>query len=118
MQRLSFKTIDRAGVLASAACLIHCLATPLVIALLPFAASEGFESWTLIVLLTMASISAALAAGRRDAATVVPFAVGVALISLGRAYSEIAWAERLTTSLGAVALILTHLSSLRRARRP
>lgn len=117
MKVLSPAMLDRVGVIASVICLIHCLATPLVVALLPFAASDGLESWTMAVLTVMASTSAAIAAVKRDLAPVVPYAVGVALLVLGRASADIPWVEHLTTSLAAVALILTHLLSLRRERR-
>jgi hypothetical protein len=81
-----------------------------------FAASDGFESWTMIVLVTMATTSAAIAGIKRDLAPVAPYVVGVALLVLGRASAGVAWVEHLATSLAAVALILTHLLSLRRER--
>jgi len=117
MKLLSPKTIDRVGIVASTICLLHCLATPLVIALFPFAAFHGFESWTLVALLIMASTSTALAAARRDLAPIVPFIVGVTLLVIGRGVLEIPWVEHLTTSLAAIALLLTHVLSLRRRRR-
>ncbi|MEZ4382118.1 MAG: MerC domain-containing protein [Nannocystaceae bacterium] len=117
MKLLSPVTVDRVGAIASVICLVHCMATPLVVALLPFAASDGFESWTLRVLVLMATTSAVIALVKRHLAPVVPFAAGLALLALGRASAATPWLEHLSTSLAAVALIVTHLLSLRRERR-
>ncbi len=116
MKLLSSRTIDRMGIVASTICLLHCLATPLVIALLPFVASAGYESWMLVALIAMASTSAALAAARHDLIPAIPFIVGVPLVVFRRSIPEGSWEENLTTSLAAIALLLTHLLSLRRER--
>lgn len=107
--------VDALGVAASLLCLVHCLATPLVVVLLPVVASERFEgalSWLLVVL---ASSSVVSAWGRGDRRPIGFYVMGLAALGL-RAALGVAEGELADTVLILVAacgMIFTHVLGLR-----
>lgn len=110
--------VDRLGVVASLLCLIHCLATPLVVALLPVVAGERFEGALSAVLVALATFSTGASWRRGDRRPLVPYGLGLAALGL-RAAAARPEADPLDTVLvlvAACALIVTHLLGLRAAR--
>ncbi|WP_432767973.1 MAG: MerC family mercury resistance protein [Sphingopyxis sp.] len=127
------RAADLLGITLSLTCLVHCLALPLAILLAPalsrwIALPEGVHA--LILLLALPAAAVAMAGGWRRHRRVAPgawAAAGLALLALGLAAHE-GWlavddaeaADRLLTSLGALALASAHLANWRlrhRARR-
>ncbi|MEZ4450844.1 MAG: MerC domain-containing protein [Nannocystaceae bacterium] len=113
MSRRPRPWIDRLGVAASALCLVHCLATPACVVLVPLAAADGFEGTLALGLLGLASVSWALALARGDRLPGLPLAVAVIALGVRGALDEGTPGEHLTTIVAALALALTHLLSLR-----
>lgn len=107
--------VDRLGVVASLLCLIHCLATPLVVALLPVVAGERFEGVLSLVLIALATISAGASWRRGLRLPLVTYALGLGALGLRAALAR-AEGDPLDTVLvlaAACALIITHLLGLR-----
>jgi hypothetical protein len=110
--------LDLVGVVASTACLVHCLATPLIVASLPFVADERLEGGLVLLLAAFASLSALLALTRGGARPAVTCGLGLALIAVGRGLElpEGSPAERILVVSAACLMIVTHLLSLATAR--
>lgn len=111
------RLVDRLGVVASTLCLVHCMATPWIVALLPVVASERFEGILAALLVTMATLSVGLCAARRYFAPLVPYALGLLVVAGLRVVgpAEGSPAELALAALAAVLMISTHLMSLRAA---
>lgn len=110
--------LDRLGVVASTACLIHCLATPLVVASLPLVAGERFEGALSAVLVALASLSAALSWRAGDRRPLVPYVLGLVALTLRLRLAR-GEGDPLDTVLVLVAasgMIVTHVLGLRAAR--
>lgn len=111
--------VDRLGVVASLLCLIHCLATPLVVALLPVVASERFEGALSLVLVALATYSAGASWRRGDRLPLATYALGLAALGLrhllGRGEGDPL--DTVLVLVAACALVVTHLIGLRAARR-
>ncbi|PCC71630.1 MerC mercury resistance protein [Nannocystis exedens] len=107
--------IDRLGVLASLACLIHCLATPLMIALLPLVADERFEGGLSLALVALASYSAGASWLAGDRRPLAPFAVGLTALALRGclARGEADPVDTLLVLVAACGMIVTHVLGLR-----
>jgi hypothetical protein len=111
--------LDGASIGLSAACLVHCLALPILAATLP-ALADILETpeWTHVVLLALAlplSLTALLAGYRRHG-RVVPLLVGLSgltALAAGVAFEHIRLAEVGLTVAGAVLLALAHLRNWR-----
>ena len=117
---------DLTGILLSLTCLIHCLALPLILLLAPalsrwIALPEGVHA--AILLLALPAAAVAMRDGWRRHRRLVPavFAVaGLSLLALGLSAHE-GWiavanpeaADRLLTSVGALALAAAHLVNWR-----
>ena len=117
---------DLTGIFLSLTCLIHCLALPLAILLAPalsrwIALPEGVHA--AILLLALPAAAVAMRDGWRRHRRLVPavFAVaGLSLLALGLSAHE-GWiavanpeaADRLLTSVGALALAAAHLVNWR-----
>jgi hypothetical protein len=110
--------LDIVGVVASTVCLVHCLATPLIVASLPLVADERFEGGLIILLAAFASLSALLALARRRVQPAITCGLGLALLAVGRSLElpEGSPAERLIVVAAACLMIVTHLLSLAPAR--
>lgn len=116
MSRRARPWLDRLGVLGSALCLVHCLATPAVVALIPLAADDGFEGALALGLLGLAAVSGVLALARGDRQPALPLAVAALALLIRGELDEGAPGERIATIVLALALALTHLLSLRPRR--
>lgn len=115
--------LDATAVALSALCLLHCLALPLLLALLPlasatFVADERFHFWML--LLVVPTTVLALGTGwRRHGRTriVLLGAIGVALIAfaaLGRTWVGLGeTGDTVFTVIGATMLAVAHVWNLR-----
>jgi hypothetical protein len=110
--------LDIVGVVASTVCLVHCLATPLIVASLPLVADERFEGALIILLAAFASLSALLALARGRVQPALTCGLGLALLVIGRSLElpEGSPAERLIVVAAACLMIVTHLLSLVLAR--
>ena len=116
--------IDRFGGIASASCAIHCLMVGLLPALLPamglgFVGGAAFE-WGMISAAVLFAVLAAILGARvhRSPAIGVGFFVGIGLLFLGR-FAEELGADSIgliTTILGGITLISTHLINVRKCR--
>lgn len=111
--------LDFVGLVASSVCLVHCLATPLVVASLPFVADERFEGVLVVLLAAFASLSALLALARGRVRPAVTCGLGLALLAVGHSLElpEGSPAERLIVVTAACLMIVTHLLSLVTADR-
>lgn len=114
------KWFDGLAIGLSTACLLHCLALPLLIALIPAWSSwldlpESFHLWMLLGAFPVSTVvlwfaSDGLRKGR------LPFALGMAglgLMTAGATFEDWA-AEAAFTSLGAVSLASAHILNWRR----
>ncbi|WP_346660340.1 MerC domain-containing protein [Nannocystis pusilla] len=106
--------LDRLGVVASSLCLIHCLATPLLVVLFPLVVSERFEGLLAWALIALATISVGLSLARRRLLPAVPYTLGVLTLALTHAHglAEGSSLELVSTSIAASLMIGTHLLSL------
>lgn len=122
--RLKQGVLDRIAIGASMLCLIHCLALPLLIALLPavalFAAiPESFHVW--MFLLAVPTSIAALRLGfpkHRRLAPLKLAGAGLVLLGFGAIADITDVAETVVTIAGGVSLVLGHLLNGRRLRCP
>lgn len=117
------KWLDGFAVGASALCLIHCLALPLLIAALPAIASridigEGFHLGVLLFAIPTSAF--ALIEGwrrHRGAAPLFVGGAGLALLALGLAFENWVAVETGVTVAGSLLLAGAHIVNWRR-RRP
>lgn len=106
--------LDRAAVGASAACLLHCVALPLVLAALPFVGTalfvpESFHRWMLGFAVPVALL--ALVAGRASHGRNHPLILGVAgltLLAIGAVLLSEGALETGITVAGGIALASAH----------
>lgn len=110
---------DRLGICLSALCLVHCLATPLLILLLPsIQFLETHESWhegfhlTLMLVLPVLALAAFLPGYRRHGDKrvffwAVPGLILVAIVAL--AFEHVSWTGSLISILGSLMLIRAHV---------
>jgi len=112
--------LDGFAVCASAACMVHCLVLPLVLAALPAVASrigagEGFHAIALMAALPTSAL--ALAGGwRRHRAfgPVVVGSVGLLLMAFGLLFAERHAIETAVTVAGSLCLAGAHVANWRR----
>jgi G3E family GTPase len=106
--------LDRLGLIASSVCLVHCLATPLIVASLPLVADARFEGTLAAVLVALATVSALLALARRRVLPVSTYGLGVAALMARQSLElpEGSPQERIVVVTAAVLMITTHLLSL------
>lgn len=112
------RLVDRLGVIASALCLVHCLATPLVVALLPLVASERFEGVLAALLVALATLSVGLCVVRGRYGPLVPYGLGLAAVAALHVGDppEGSPPELALAALAGILMITTHLMSLRAAQ--
>ena len=106
---------DLVGVLLSAVCLIHCLAVPVGLALIPaLTGTVSEQEWLhqLLVVLAFIVVTIALAKGIRAHRRYGPpllASAGLALLALSLIVGEDHWAEQLVTGAGALMTASAHL---------
>jgi hypothetical protein len=107
--------LDLVGVVASSACLVHCLATPLIVASVPFVADARFEGTLAVVFVLFATLSALLALARRHVLPAITCGLGLVALTACRGLElpEGSAEERIVVVLAAGLMITTHLLSLR-----
>ncbi|WP_232495530.1 MerC domain-containing protein [Novosphingobium kaempferiae] len=118
--------LDGAATCASAACLIHCLVLPLIIAALPSLAGSidpGERFHTLLLAFAIPTSALALVPGWRSSGAVGPLAcglIGLVLLAVGVAMEGSEAAETAVTVTGSLLLAGAHLANwrLRQARCP
>ncbi|WP_375397161.1 MerC domain-containing protein [uncultured Sphingomonas sp.] len=111
--------VERAALGASALCLIHCLALPLILAALPTIASvlaipESFHLW--ILALALPSSAIALYSGRLRHGTTYPAvlgAAGLAMLAAGAVVFAATWWDTPVTVVGSLLLATAHLTNWR-----
>lgn len=120
VRRLAFiDAADRLALVASGACLLHCLALPLLFAALPvlshtLALPESFHLWMVAVAIPTSSY--ALLAGARGHLGPPLFIgfVGLALLAIGATIAGETGYEVPVTVLGALTLSIAHVLNWRR----
>jgi len=111
--------LDGLAIGVSAACMVHCLALPALIALLPAWSAwldvpEEFHLWVLLFALPFSLAVLVRAAGKRLWYAPLWLGIaGLAVMALGLAFHDSA-AEPVITSLGAVMLAGGHIMNWRR----
>lgn len=110
----SRRGLDRLGIAASSVCIVHCLATPLLVVSLPVVASERLEGLFAGLLLSCATLSVGLGVLRRRMVPLVPYSLGLSTLALLRAFdvAEGGPLELIGTTATALLMICTHLMSL------
>lgn len=119
LSRGSVDWLERVGLAGSIACMVHCLALPLLIAALPALASalaipESFHIWVLVVAVPPAVV--ALVQGwRRHGIMLVLIvgAAGVGLLAAGAVPLGETWAEIPATVTGSLLLVSAHIANWR-----
>lgn len=100
--------------MASSLCVVHCLATPILVVLFPLVVSERFEGLLAWSLIALATISVGLSLARRHLLPAVPYTLGLVTLALPRAHgsAEGSPLEIVSTTLAGSLMIGTHLLSL------
>ncbi len=114
--------LDRAGVVASSLCAVHCAVTPALLAAAPaVGAAFGNERWEWPFLCASCALGAAalvpsfLRSGR--AVAIVTFVVGALLVFVGKlAFAAGGAAEGALSALGAAGIACAHVLNLRVVR--
>lgn len=115
--------LDGFAVSASAACMVHCLGLPILLALLPALADrvDPGESFHAIVLLLAVPTSAfALIGGWRRHGAIVPLiagTIGLVLMATGIAFASNEILETSITVAGSLMLAAAHLANWRERRQ-
>ncbi len=112
--------LDRTAMTASLLCLAHCLALPLIFALLPtlgrvLEIPESFHLWMLA--LAVPASGWALVSGRADHEVRWPLLLGgsgLALLATGALALEGSQGETIATVSGSVCLVTAHIANWRR----
>lgn len=106
---------DLIGVSLSALCLLHCLAVPLLLALLPALAGAWAEQeWVhqLLIVFAFLAVGAAMQRGlmvHQRWAPLMLALVGLGFLSASLIAPEGHWTEKLVTAIGALATASAHL---------
>ena len=115
--------LDKAAVAISGLCLLHCLALPMLIAMLPFLGQFGaghFHIQMLIAVVPVSIIAFALGFRRHHSRSVVAWGgVGVLLLMVGGTIAHGSYgivADRLLTICGALILAAAHYFNNRFSR--
>ncbi len=115
---------DRAAIALSGLCLLHCLALPVALLLLPVfdqIVDEHFHLQMLVIVIPISSIALFFGFRRhRRTSILLAGAAGIAILIFGAtwAHAEIGTvADRLATLTGSLVLAATHFRNSRIARR-
>jgi hypothetical protein len=113
------RILDRFAIGLSSLCLLHCLAAPLLLLLLPavsFALPASFHIWMLLAAIPVSVL--ALRSGHRNHRQMMPtFAAvfGLCLLGFGAIFIATAKLELLVTVAGAICLAAAHFWNARLA---
>jgi len=123
----SSESLDAVAMGISALCVVHCLATPILLVLFPIIggtlfASHAFHALLLLLVLPTSTVALYLGYRRHGA----PLALRLGVLGMGILLVAAALGpeilgdggERATTSAGGVVLAVAHFINLRRCRRP
>lgn len=109
--------LDGAAIGLSGLCLVHCLALPVLAALLPLAANLSHAEWLHPLFLALAAPISVFALARSGAwrrpSMVVLAVAGLGLMAAGAFAPMAEWAEAGLTSLGGLMLAGVHLLNAR-----
>lgn len=117
---------DQVAIALSAICIVHCLAVPLVVAILPIAAisiGEGQHFHGLMLWLVVPTSVVGFGLGyrlHRNAGIVAVGAVGVAVLAAAAVYGHTVWTEPLeivVSVAGSLLLGAAHWQNFRAVRR-
>jgi hypothetical protein len=118
--------LDAGAMLISGLCLVHCLALPVLLALLPFAAAsfvadESFHRWLLLAIVPTSALALVIGSRRHRHASVLRLGAGaVALLAVAAFGDLYGMSERWQTVLtvtGGLLLATAHLTNLRLHRQ-
>jgi len=119
----SSEVLDRVAVTLSGLCLVHCLALPLVIAVLPFLgqfSDDHFHVQMLIMVIPVSTIALGLGYRRhRHLGVVIAGIAALVVVTLGGTVAHQHYgllADRLLTIIGSLALAITHYRNFRLSR--
>jgi hypothetical protein len=114
---------DRTGMIASAACAVHCTLLPLVAAAAPIlglsALLDERVEWTLVGATAVVGLIGHGRAYWRDHRHVAPgliFAIGLSLVLSGRLLVRSPWLEPIALGLGGTLAAASHYANLRLCR--
>ena len=119
MKAIAKRLLDLSAVSLSALCLVHCLALPVLAAMLPLASAWVQSEWVHVVFVLIAAPLSALAllhggSGHRAPAPWLALAgLGVGLLALGAVGPIRSW-ETPVTVAGSLCLATVHLWNWRR----
>ena len=116
---------DKAAVILSGLCLVHCLALPVLVAVVPFVSELGgdhLHAELLLVVIPISVLAFTIGYRRHRSLKVVGFGVlGMAVLALGGTYVHNRYgiaADRAMTVTGSAILAIAHFFNSRRARHP
>ncbi len=119
----SNEMLDKAAVTLSGLCLLHCLALPLVLIVLPFinaVSLDGLHAEMLLVVIPVSSVALLLGFRRHGNRRILLAGIGgMALLILGGTVAHDHYgviADRTLTIAGALVLAFTHYRNSRLAR--
>lgn len=119
----STEMLDKAAVTLSGLCLLHCLALPLLLIVLPFinaVSLDGLHAEMLFVVIPVSSVALLLGFRRHgDRRILLAGVVGMVLLILGGTVAHDHYgviADRTLTIAGALVLAFTHYRNSRLAR--
>ena len=114
---------DKAAVILSGLCLVHCLALPVLVAVVPFVSEQGgdhLHAELLLVVIPISVFAFVIGYRRHRSLKVVGFGVlGMVVLALGGTYVHNRYgiaADRAMTVAGSAILAIAHFFNSRRAR--
>ena len=120
---LSINRWDRAGMIASSACAVHCTLLPLVAAALPLfglrTLLDGRVEWMMLGVTALIGLAGHIRAFRRDHRHVAPgliFAAGFLLVCATRLLFEGHWAGPIPAGAGGLLAAASHWANVRLCR--
>ena len=117
---------DQVAIALSAVCIVHCLAVPVLVALLPFAAlsfqdSEHFHGLMLWLVVPTSLVGFVLGYRlHRRTGLIALGAVGITILAAAAVYGHDSWSESLEVTLsvaGSLLLAAAHWLNFREVRR-
>lgn len=114
---------DKAAVILSGLCLVHCLALPVFVAVMPFLSELGsghLHAQLLLVVIPISVFAFTIGFRRHRSWTIVGFgALGMLVLAFGGTYVHSRYgvaADRAMTVAGSAILAIAHFFNSRRAR--
>ena len=119
----SSEVLDKVAISLSGLCLVHCLALPLAIVILPFLgqfSDDHLHVQMLIMVIPVSAIALALGFRRhRHVGIVIAGIAGLAIVTIGGTIAHDHYglfADRLLTIIGSLVLAVTHYRNFRLSR--